>query len=59
MCQIKQPGAPLRIVVESRVRSLYFTTSLTLQQTPTNAKALQEQDEAIERIAEEVAGNLF
>jgi hypothetical protein len=44
--------------VSSRVRTLYFTISLTIQGTANPPIPLNKQRDIVERVAEQVAGNL-
>jgi hypothetical protein len=46
-------------VITSRVRTLYFTITLTTQGTAAPALPLPKQKDIVERAAEQVAGNLF
>ena len=61
MCQARPSGSVLRTTFESRVRNIYFSAILT-QDEPTRGNAgeeQQKQQETLERISEQVAGNLF
>ena len=46
-------------VISSRVRTLYFTVSLTTKGTATPTSLVSKQKDIVERAAEQVAGNLF
>ena len=60
-CRLDRSPTETRYVLTSRVRDLFFRTTLSLQ--PSNSQPDPKQQEAIqhqlERIAEQVAGNLF
>jgi hypothetical protein len=45
-------------VINSRVRTLYFTISLTIKGTASPTIPLDKQKDIVERSAEQVAGNL-
>jgi hypothetical protein len=56
-CRLDRSPTETRYVLTSRVRDLFFRTTLTLPQPdPKQQEAHQQQ---LERIAEQVAGNLF
>ena len=61
MCQARPSGSALRTTFESRVRNVYFTVNLTQDATPRGnaGDQQQKQQETLERVAEQVAGNLF
>ena len=46
-------------MVSSRVRDLYFTVTLTSPLQKAATKPSGEQDDSLEQIAEQIAGNLF
>ena len=46
-------------MVSSRVRDLHFTVTLTARGPKTTAKPADPHDDALEQIAEQVAGNLY
>jgi hypothetical protein len=46
-------------MVSSRVRDLHFTVTLTSREQKTSAKSPDPKDDALEQIAEQVAGNLY
>jgi hypothetical protein len=46
-------------MVSSRVRDLHFTVTLTTREQKSQAKPADLQDDALEQIAEQVAGNLY
>lgn len=45
--------------ISSRVRELHFTVTLTSHEQKSAAKPSDAQDDALEQIAEQVAGNLY
>jgi len=55
-CRLDRSPTETRYVLTSRVRDLFFRTTLTL---PLPAPKQQEAPQQLERIAEQVAGNLF
>jgi hypothetical protein len=57
-CRIQRAPNELVDVVSSRVRTLYFTVSLTIRGTTTAPTPLDKQRDIVERAAEQVAGNL-
>ena len=61
MCQARPSGAALRTTFESRIRNVYFSASLTQDQTAGGnaGEEQQKQQETLEPVAEQVAGNLF
>jgi hypothetical protein len=54
MCRVK--GVDM---VSGRVRDLYFTVTLTSRGQKSPAKLPDAQEDALEQIAEQIAGNLF
>lgn len=58
-CRVQRSPNEAAEVITSRVRTLYFTVSLTTQGTANSATLLPRQKDIVERAAEQVAGNLF
>lgn len=46
-------------MISSRVRNLHFTVTLTTRGQKSAVKSVDPQDDALEQIAEQVAGNLY
>jgi hypothetical protein len=57
-CRLQRSPNEFVDVVSSRVRTLYFTVSLTLRGTTLSPTPLDKQREIVEQAAEQVAGNL-
>ena len=58
-CRLQRSPNEVAELVTSRVRTLYFTISLTTQGTATPTIPVSKQKDIVERAAEQVAGNLF
>jgi hypothetical protein len=60
-CRLDRPPTETRYVLTSRVRDLFFRTTLTLQPPAPSPDPKQQEahQQQLERIAEQVAGNLF
>jgi hypothetical protein len=58
-CRLQRSPNETAEVVTSRVRTLYFTITLTTQGTANPGIPLDKQKDIVERAAEQVAGNLF
>jgi hypothetical protein len=59
VCHLQRSPNESAQVVTSRVRTLYFTVSLTTQGTVKPGIPLDNQKDIVQRAAEQVAGNLF
>jgi len=57
-CRLQRSPNEAAEVISSRVRTLYFTVSLTIQGTASPLIPLATQKDIVERSAEQVAGNL-
>jgi len=57
-CRLQRSPSETAEVVSSRVRTLYFTISLTIRGTANPTIPLNKQRDIVERAAEQVAGNL-
>jgi hypothetical protein len=57
-CRLQRSPNEFVDVVSSRVRTLYFTVSLTIRGTTLPPTPLDKQRDIVERAAEQVAGNL-
>jgi hypothetical protein len=57
-CRLQRSPNEAAEVVSSRVRTLYFTVSLTSRGMANPASPLDKQKDIVERAAEQVAGNL-
>jgi hypothetical protein len=57
-CRLQRSPNEAAEVISSRVRTLYFTVSLTTQGTPNPTLPLNKPKDIVERAAEQVAGNL-
>ena len=57
-CRLQRSPNEIIDAVSSRVRTLYFTVSLTTQGTPNPTLPLNKPKDIVERAAEQVAGNL-
>jgi len=58
-CRLQRSPNETAEVVTSRVRTLYFTISLTTQGTANPSLPLPKLKDIVERAAEQVSGNLF
>jgi hypothetical protein len=58
-CRLQRSPNETAEVVTSRVRTLYFTITLTTQGAANPGVPLDKQKDIVERAAEQVAGNLF
>jgi hypothetical protein len=58
-CRLQRSPNETAEVVTSRVRTLYFTITLTTQGAANPGTPLDKQKDIVERAAEQVAGNLF
>jgi hypothetical protein len=57
-CRLQRSPNEAAEVISSRVRTLYFTVTLTIQGTASPAIPLAKQRDIVERSAEQAAGNL-
>ena len=58
-CRLSGPKGQLAEMMSSRVRDLHFTVTLTLTAQKTLVKSPDPQEDQLEQIAEQVAGNLY
>lgn len=58
-CRHTGPHGDSVEMISSRVRDLHFTVTLTAPRQKNSAKADDPQNDALEQIAEQVAGNLY
>ena len=59
MCRVKGAHSKDVEMVSGRVRDLHFTVTLTSRGQKSPAKLPDVQEDALEQIAEQIAGNLF
>jgi hypothetical protein len=57
-CRLQRSQNETAEVINSRVRTLYFTISLTIKGTASPTIPLDKQKDIVERAAEQIAGNL-
>src|SRR3984885_2424231 len=57
-CRLQRSQNETSEVINSRVRTLYFTISLTIKGTASPTIPLDKQKDIVERAAEQIAGNL-
>jgi hypothetical protein len=58
-CRPRSSHGEVVEMISSRVRDLHFTATLTTHGQKSSAKPADPQDDALEQIAEQVAGNLY
>jgi hypothetical protein len=58
-CRLKGSRNEAVEMISSRVRDLHFTVTLTARGRKTTTKPADPHDDALEQIAEQVAGNLY
>jgi hypothetical protein len=59
ICRLDRSTTQLRYAIDSRVRDLYLRASLTIQGGSPTSKSTPNQQQLLERVAEQVAGNLY
>jgi hypothetical protein len=58
-CKVASGRGESAEMISSRVRDLFFTITLVSRNQKSSAKAPDPQDDGLEQIAEQVAGNLY
>lgn len=60
-CRLERSATEVRYAIDSRVRDLYLRISLTLRDASTSptSKSTANQQQLLERVAEQVTGNLY
>jgi hypothetical protein len=59
VCRLDRSPTEVRYAIDSRVRDLYLRTSLAIQGASPTSKNTANQQQLLERVAEQVTGNLF
>ena len=59
LCTVSRRPGEVRYIVDGVVRSVFFRTSLSIQGAQAARRTTEEQQQSLERIAEQVAGSLF
>jgi hypothetical protein len=59
VCRLDRSTTEVRYAIDSRVRDLYLRTSLVIQGASPTSKSTANQQQLLERVAEQVAGNLY
>ncbi len=58
-CQLRESHGEIMEMVSSRVREFYFTVTLSIQGQKVAVNSSDSSGDALEQIAEQVAGNLY